>query len=77
MLIGLAGGILSAFGFQKIGPFLAEKIHLSDTCGVNSLHGMPGIAAAIISAIVVSGAGSADFPEDYFPASENGTNLGK
>ena len=28
MLIGLIGGILSATGFQKIGPWLAETIHL-------------------------------------------------
>ena len=68
MLIGLAGGILSCVGFLKIGPWLADKIALADTCGVNSLHGMPGVAAALISAMVVASAGGAGFPDDYFPA---------
>ena len=54
MLIGCIGGLLSAVGFQKIGPFLSEHINLQDTCGVHSLHGMPGILAALISAIVVA-----------------------
>jgi hypothetical protein len=37
---------------------------------------MPGVAAAIISAIVVAGAGDAGFPEDYFPAAAKSKNLG-
>lgn len=53
MTIGLAGGILSSIGFQKIGPWLTEKTGLQDACGVNSLHGMPGIFAALVSAIYI------------------------
>ena len=49
MLIGTIGGALSSIGFQKIGPWLSHKLNLQDTCGVNSLHGMPGIFAAIVS----------------------------
>ena len=28
MLIGWGGGVLSAIGFQKIGPYLSERINL-------------------------------------------------
>jgi len=55
MSVGLVAGILSGIGFKKIGPFLSDKIGLSDTCGVHSLHGMPGIFAAIVSAIIIAG----------------------
>jgi len=53
MLIGWLGGVLSAIGFQVIGPWLNTKLKLADTCGVNSLHGMPGIFGAIVSAIAI------------------------
>lgn len=68
MLIGFGGGVLSAVGFQKIGPYLNEKLGLQDTCGVNSLHGMPGIFAAIVSAIAIGASSDKGFPADYFPA---------
>lgn len=72
MTIGLLGGILSSIGFQKIGPWLADKIGLQDTCGVNSLHGMPGIFAAIVSAIQISTLEKKGFPSDYFAITEDG-----
>lgn len=37
---------------------------------------MPGIAAAIISAIVVASAGNAGFAPDYFPAVANYLKMG-
>lgn len=50
ILIGLAGGIISSFGFAKLGPFMmTSKLNLQDTCGVQSLHGIPGVFAAITS----------------------------
>lgn len=51
ILVGMLGGFLSAIGFLKIGPYLKEKMNLSDTCGVHSLHGMPSVLGCIISAI--------------------------
>ena len=70
MMIGFAGGIFSAVGFKKIGPWLSEKINLQDTCGVNSLHGMPGILGAIVSIIALPMVGGKGFPSGYFPDSE-------
>lgn len=53
MWIGFIAGSWSAYGFDKLGPYLQEKCNLQDTCGVNSLHGMPGIIGGLASAIVV------------------------
>ena len=39
------------FAFQ---PLLDEKLNLHDSCGVNNLHGMPGLLAGVIGAIAVT-----------------------
>lgn len=52
MLVGLAAGALSVAGYRFVTPAL-EKVGLKDTCGVHNLHGMPGVLAAIVSAIAV------------------------
>lgn len=64
MLVGFIGGVLSSYGFQKIGPFLADNINMQDTCGVHSLHGMPGILGGITSAIVIAGIADKGFPQE-------------
>jgi len=76
MLIGYLGGVLSSVGFEMIGPFLSEKINLQDTCGVHSLHGMPGVFAAIVSAICISIIGSEDFPSGYWSNTDSEGNVG-
>jgi len=48
MLTGCAAGFLSVFGYTTVQPMLEGAIGLYDTCGVNNLHGMPGILAAIV-----------------------------
>jgi len=48
MLIGMIAGTLSTFGYVFISPFLERK-GLRDTCGINNLHGMPGVLGGIAS----------------------------
>lgn len=55
LLIGYWGGFISTFGFERIGPFLQQKIGLFDTCGIHNLHGMPGVFGGIFSAIFIGG----------------------
>jgi len=49
--VGLAAGLLSTFGFNYLQKFLLKYLKLHDTCGVNNLHGMPGILAGVVSII--------------------------
>lgn len=76
IFIGYLGGVLSSLGFEKIGPFLADKINLQDTCGVHSLHGMPGVFAAIVSAICIVIIGSEGYPAGYFNNTDSEGNVG-
>jgi len=58
IVIGGIGGIISALGFAFLSKALQRSIGLHDTCGVNNLHGMPGILGGIIGAVTSSMAGS-------------------
>ena len=42
-------------------PWLAKKLKIHDTCGVHNLHGMPGVLAGLIGAVVVSVADLDDY----------------
>jgi ammonium transporter Rh len=53
MVIGTLAGVLSTMGFHYMTPLLNHRI-LHDTCGVNNLHGMPGIMSGIASAVVAA-----------------------
>lgn len=55
LFIGLLAGAVSTLGFWRLTGFLEEKIGLHDTCGVNNLHGIPGIIGGITSGIVIGG----------------------
>jgi ammonium transporter Rh len=52
LIIGCLAGALSITGFNLLGPYLARKINLHDTCGVHNLHGMPGFSGGLIAAIL-------------------------
>lgn len=54
LIIGSLAGIISALGFLKLSPYLQKRISLHDTCGVNNLHGIPGIMGGIIGSIAVA-----------------------
>merc|ERR1712083_640531 len=62
LAVGIASGILSVIGYTVIQPKLQDVIGLHDTCGVNNLHGMPGILAAIVSAIACATSSNSEFP---------------
>nr|XP_019965139.1 PREDICTED: ammonium transporter Rh type B-like [Paralichthys olivaceus] len=71
MIVGFLAGIISVLGYKYLTPILEDKLKIQDTCGVNNLHGMPGILGAIVGAVTaavatvdVYGAGMADvFPD--------------
>jgi ammonium transporter Rh len=64
MLAGFVAGTVSSLGYAYLGPYLAQKIKLHDTCGVHNLHGMPGVMGGLISAIVAS-RGLGNFGTNY------------
>jgi len=67
LIVGSLAGILSTLGFKKIMPLLRKsKIH--DTCGVNNLHGMPGILAAIVGMILATMPRYALYQENLLPS---------
>jgi len=77
VLIGFISGVFSSLGFAKLGPWLKEHINLVDTCGVNNLHGLPGLYGGIVSAIAIAGSNGKGFADDYFPVmADGGTRSG-
>ena len=34
--------------FKVVQPFLQDKVNLHDSCGVNNLHGIPGILGGLL-----------------------------
>jgi len=50
---GSIAGIVSTVGYKVISGKLHSWLKVHDTCGVNNLHGMPGLMAGILSVLVV------------------------
>ena len=79
LLIGMIAGSTSTIGYNKIQPFLQRKFKIHDTCGVNNLHGIPGIIGGISGAITASFTNNelyGDNIQNIFPAM-NGTRTNK
>jgi ammonium transporter Rh len=49
ILVGCAAGLVSTFGFNRIQPWLVQRVGLHDSCGIHNLHGMPSLLGAIAS----------------------------
>ncbi|XP_042891177.1 ammonium transporter Rh type B-like [Penaeus japonicus] len=49
LILGFLSGLLSTLGYMDLQPMLAKRLGLHDTCGVNNLHGMPGLLSGIVS----------------------------
>ncbi|KAM4676522.1 ammonium transporter Rh type C isoform 2-T2 [Discoglossus pictus] len=54
LIVGFICGIVSTLGYVYLSPILLSKIKLHDTCGVNNLHGMPGIIGGIVGAVTAA-----------------------
>jgi ammonium transporter Rh len=55
MIIGIAAGAISTFGFAMVQSRLQKGLKMVDTCGVSNLHGIPGIFGGLVALIVVTG----------------------
>lgn len=58
MLIGIAAGGLSVVGYSIIAPKLEKLIKGTDTCGINNLHGMPGIFGGVVAVFITGQVGA-------------------
>merc|ERR1719186_745100 len=59
LAVGSLAGILSVCGFQYIQPCLLKNLKIHDSCGVNNLHGMPGLFGGLLS-VLMAGIASSD-----------------
>lgn len=77
MLVGSLVGFVSVGGFKYITPLMTKFLKVHDTCGVHNLHGMPGVIAGIVAALVAYFAtdDTYEVPIDtFYPARNNGTH---
>ncbi|KAK6042856.1 ammonium transporter [Cooperia oncophora] len=77
LIVGVIAGLISVIGFRYITPFLSNKLGAHDTCGVNNLHGMPGVLAGLLSAVFVMAYDPADYGKSLnliYPAMKSDTN---
>ena len=54
MLIGTVAGAISVVGYNYIQPRLQKLTGGVDTCGVHTLHGMPGVFGGLIAVFLVA-----------------------
>ena len=52
VVAGSAAGVVATFGYQVLQGLLLDGLNLHDSCGVNNLHGMPGILGGCLSALM-------------------------
>uniref|UniRef100_A0A1I8F528 Ammonium_transp domain-containing protein n=1 Tax=Macrostomum lignano TaxID=282301 RepID=A0A1I8F528_9PLAT len=70
LIIGCLAGLLSVFGYAVIAKKL-RAANILDTCGVNNLHGMPGLLAGLLGIIYSASASLDDYGNglyQIFPA---------
>ncbi|MCI2062173.1 MAG: ammonium transporter [Eubacteriaceae bacterium] len=58
IFIGLAAGTLSVLGYAVISGKFCSLIKGTDTCGVQNLHGMPGILGGLFAIVCTGNAGT-------------------
>jgi len=45
---GFVAGAVSVLGYVYLSPFLCKKFSIQDVCGINNLHGIPGILGSLV-----------------------------
>jgi ammonium transporter Rh len=78
IMIGAFGGIVSLIGFEKLSSFLANKFNIYDTCGINNLHGIPGVFSGLMGFIYAALANAEKYGESLdiiFPAIKERSSL--
>ncbi|XP_021708886.1 ammonium transporter Rh type A-like [Aedes aegypti] len=78
ILVGVIAGVISVLGYRFLTPAMLSKLRISDTCGVNNLHGMPALLSAVFSGIYASVATSEAYGNSLtsiFPAMKPNTTL--
>jgi len=73
LFVGALAGVLSTWGFAYASPFLTEKFKITDTCGVNNLHGMPSLFGGLLS-VLLAGIATSDV-YDQFNAGNKETSM--
>ena len=69
--LGALAGVVTVLGFEYILPFVNNKLKIQDSNGVLALHGINGILAGFISAVIAGTATIGRYPDDFsslFPA---------
>ncbi|CAH2090570.1 unnamed protein product [Euphydryas editha] len=61
--IGIGAGLLSVLGYRYLTPLLT-KLGVPDTCGVNNLHGMPGIFSGLLTVLFAALATKEEYGSD-------------
>ncbi|KAM4622906.1 ammonium transporter Rh type A-like [Discoglossus pictus] len=51
--LGFVGSLFCILGFRYLSPLLARKLKVQDQCGINNLHGLPGIIGALGSIVAI------------------------
>lgn len=78
ILTGAVAGVVSVLGYRFLTPFFSNRLRLHDTCGVNNLHGMPGLISGLGS-VLAAGLATTDLYGDgltkIFPAGRSPREL--
>jgi len=54
IIMGCLSGLVSTLGYRYVTPYLTKKWKVTDTCGVNNLHGMPSVMGGLLSVILAA-----------------------